>query len=561
MRPTPRQRHLVAVVLFAAVASACTYGAIWDDYLSDEQIHIATAAAKAHQPGEVYPNDLVYGPNLLWRSNSPVFQGLLRLTLVPTDYSDLALPFRVMIAPLVMLYLCGMYALLLRQTGSWSIACFVAILSSMITYALGESYWGLGALSSMTPATLVKAAIPLLVLAYLQNEHRWQLVLVFGFIGLLGNFDIATSMNLTLVLLIVYLGNRRFAPAAWTVAIGCMLASCLGAMPYGAYFLSLKQQLATGQVPGPGTIARAFEMGELSLLYPAVFESLLNWLLVSLVPLILAAGVLMRLERYRVRNLGTWTWFLLGGIFVSLGFHGISQLAAYLAGSPPLVIDFIRASALVMLPVYVLLAQGLTHLFRLVRTHRIWLRLACGVLLVGWMVPSDNFRVARHRVYDYVGSLMPHESKPVRITQLRARRQQLRELSAIARWARMSTSSDSVFVIDEPRLRMESRRGLLACESDLRYIYYLAPHLLADWIALAGRQNELLRPSAPPISLPALRGWKTQLRANGLLAARATWYLVVPIHLAPREDASSPEVPPLGWGEHYRVFRIDRADR
>ena len=96
-----------------------------------------------------------------------------------------------------------MYALLYRQTRSWSLSAFVAVLSSAVTYTLGRSYWGIGSLASITPPTLVLAVVPLIVLSYLRYERQWRVLLVFAFIGVCGNLHLVTAANLTIVLLIV----------------------------------------------------------------------------------------------------------------------------------------------------------------------------------------------------------------------------------------------------------------------------------------------------------------------------------------------------------------------
>ena len=207
--------------------------------LPDSPPPFATAALKEHD-ADLFPHDPVYGPSGKWRINSPIVQGTLKCVLIPAGYDDPLLPFRLMTGVMVMVYFGGMYSLLYRQCRSWSIATFVTVLSSTIVYTLGRSYWGLGPLASMTPPTLVLAITPLILLSYLRYENQWRILLVFAFVGVCGNLHWVTAANLTIALLIVYLGRHRFAPSCWPTAIGCLLCAIIGAMPYTAYYFHLR---------------------------------------------------------------------------------------------------------------------------------------------------------------------------------------------------------------------------------------------------------------------------------------------------------------------------------
>ena len=236
MRPVPRSRHLLAVMVFAAVAAASAYLASMDHRLSSAQVNIATAAVKRHDPA-AFPHDLVFGEGKLWLFHTPAFQSLLELVLVPTGYHNLHLPFRVMAGVVTVLYLCGMYALLFAQCRSWSISAFVAVLSG------GDG--GVGSLESMTPAGLCTAVYPLIVLGVARYSRpargepltgQWRLLLVFAVVGFTGNLHLPTAMNMTLILLIAYMARQSFSPRCLPIAIGCGLASLVAAQPLAGYY-------------------------------------------------------------------------------------------------------------------------------------------------------------------------------------------------------------------------------------------------------------------------------------------------------------------------------------
>ncbi|MFP4053113.1 MAG: hypothetical protein ACLFV7_04530 [Phycisphaerae bacterium] len=557
MRPIPTQRHLIAVMILAAVAAASGALAWADPGLADSQVHVSTTAAKRAHPNSLYVSDLVYGPSELWRLSSPAFQGLLELILAPTGYRDLTLPFRVLAGPAVLFFLCGMYALLYRQTRSWSVSAYVAVLSSMVTYALGRSFWGLGSLASITPSGLVLAFVPWVVLSFLHYNDQWRVVLAFLALGILGNFHLDVAANLSIILAIVYLGQRRFHPRAWPMAAACLGVAALASLPYWAYFLGMYHRLSGGQQPDAELVSRAFELGQLAVLYPWVFDSLLNWLVVAAIPLVASVAVLLRFERFRVRFSGAWAWFIVAGLFVALGLHGLSQLVGVFRHEAPPVIDFVQASALVMLPLYVLLAQCLTHLFRLVRRQRIWLRVVCGVLLVAWVLPADNVQVVRHRMYDALTGHMEESQKPRRVQQIHIQRQQRAERAAMAEWAQNRSHLASVFLFDDAVFRMRSRRSLVAAREDVRYIFYLAPHQLEAWMELESQQQKLLSPPAKMRDLDEIRAWVSHLRQPpSMFADVPEWYVVLTTRVAPESPGGAEEIRDAHWGRHYRLFRL-----
>lgn len=554
MRPIPRTRHLLAVLIFAGASVAAGYMAMLDDRLSKTQIGIASVAAKRYEP-ELFADDPVFGESGRWRFHTPFLQSLLEVILLPTGYQDLTLPFRAMTGVAVMIYLSGMYALLYRQTRSWSLSAFVAVLSSTVTYTLGRSYWGIGSLASITPPTLVLATIPLIVLSYLRYERQWRVLLVFAFIGVCGNLHLVTAVNLTIVLLIVYLARGRFAPSVWPMAIACALCSAVASLPYAAYYLHLRYAMAPSGAIAPASVYEAFRVGNLAILYPDMLKDLLYWLLLVLVLLIPAVAVLSRVERFRVRDLSLWVWFAGGAFFVSLVLHGACQVAGILRKEPPPFIDFARASSLVMLPLYVLFAQALTNLFRLVRVHRGALRCACAVFLAAWMIPSDNLRVARHIGYEVGTIFMEPDRKPPRVQELRAKRRKQMELEAIAHWARSNTDKRAGFLTSEVEFRMMSRRTIVVSSDDVKYYYYVTPWELREWIDRVNRQKAAMRLSGGRVGSREIVRFVEEL-SEGDFKGVTEWYAILPAKNAPQPSAPLHAISPEGWGEHYRLYRV-----
>jgi len=526
--------------------------AFFDDRMSDTQVNIATAAVKRHQT-DLYPNDPVFGHDRRWRFQTPAVQIPLELMLVPTDYKDPVLPFQAMTGLVTMIYLCGMYALLYRQCRSWSVSAYVALLSSRAIDAIGGGLWGIGSLSSITPAGMVIAATPLMVLSYLRYEDQWRVLLVFAFIGLCANIHLVTAINLAIVMLIVFLGRHRFRPSCWPTAIGCAFCVSMAALPYVGYYIHLRYSGAPAAMAEVGQVRQALKLGGMELFYPEMLKSLVYWLLFVLVLLMPAAAVLSRVERFRARDLSCWVWMAIGSLLICLGLHGSSQLAGILSGKSPPISDFAQASSIVMLPLYVLFAQALTNLFRLMRSHKVRLRWVLVAFLAAWMAPSDNFRVVRHVAYDLATSFVDEDKKPLRVQQLHARSERRAELASIASWARSNTPTESVFLIDSAEFRMLSQRSIVAARSDISYFHYVTPWQLGEWRDTVTAQRRALRPPTGRTSdLAILDFVNVHVRDNTKQAER--WYAILRVADAPETPGALVEVTGNGWGSHYRLY-------
>jgi hypothetical protein len=560
MRPVPSTKHVLSVVIFLAFSVGSGYLAWKDHRLSEEQISFATAAVKRHQPN-LMKYDTVYGDvhadGRLRQLHTPVFLSLMELSLIPTNYEDLTLPFRVGVAPFVFLYLCGMYALLWRQTRSSTISAYVAVLSTTVIHTFGNWFWGLGTLASITPQGILVAVSPLLLLSYLQNAHRPQVVVTFGAIGLCANLHLISAMNLALILLAVHLGRNRFSPRALFLGVGCVVFFAVGASPYLLYFILLRRSIAAAAGnPAVSTeaVLYALRISELAVLYPEMLRSLLNWSL-YVTALAVPAGVLLwRIERFRTRNLDLWLWMAGMALFVALGLHGLNQWLGRVGESAPPMIDFVQASTWVMLPLYVIFAQALTHLFRIVRKHRRYLQYAFGLFLLAWMLPSDNLRLVRHEIYDVSTRFFDEADRPMRVQEIDEQEADRAELAALADWAGSQIDVDAVFVTDQSEFRMMARRGVLVCRDDVRLFYYLAPWMLGDWTDLLLRQYQWL---SSPLAPRKLCSAVSSLARTPLYHAVPEWYVLLPADPAATSVAPLREIPSEKWGKYWRVLRVD----
>jgi hypothetical protein len=557
MKHRPRPRHLAAGLILAVVAAASGYQAVFDRQISQTQVHIATSALRGefHQ---LYPVDFVYGQTQLWRLTSPAFLGIMELVLVPTGFDDPTLAFRCFVVGFVMLHLAGMYALTYRQTKLWSVSVLAAVLSAAVTNCLGRWFWGVGSLESITPASACLATVPLVVLTFLEHQRDWRLVLVFLFVGLLGNIHLTTSLNLTLVLVLTYLAQRRFAPWAWPMALACVLAAVVAMLPYAAYFLTLQAQLSQSPETTGQAVREALRTAEIAALYPELLDSLLSWLLRASIVLLPALAVLLHLTRYPVRNRSFWTWLMGISLLVALGFQAAGQLLGLWRGSAPLAINFIQASVLVMFAAHVLLASAATHLLRLVRHHKGLVRAGLAVLALAWLVPSDNLRVAKRGMYDLATSFLDEPEKPLHVQELHFRKRRRNERRDLARWTRDNTPLWTVVLTEDIEFRMRCRRSLLACPEDIRYTRYLGADRLTQWWQRLRTQRELLTGAADPVG-PGRAGnlarWIQGLASQPPYDKVQTWLLLVEAQDAPDLAENFAPITEAGGGEFHLLLR------
>jgi len=559
MRPVSRARHDLAALLFCGVAAVYVYVAWAQDEFTPAQMNAATAALQRRDPS-LFGHDAVFGPDRLGRFETPAFQALLELLLVPTGYEDVTLGFRVLAPLLTLIYLGGMYALLYRQCGSWSIAAFVAILSLRVTAAPGGVQWGVGPAATVTAAGVALALVPALVLLFLRTRTSRRVLLTFLAVGALANVHPSTAANLTLVLLAVYLTWRRFRPAGWAMAIACGLAATAGALLPLGYYVGLRAQLEAGVAATGYAAARdAFAAAGADLLYPSLLAGVFEWLPWAGALLLIAAVVLIRTERFGLRDRGTWLTFLLAALLLGLGVHGGQQAWAKAADVPPPFVELAQAAALAMLPLYVLVAQAVTNLFRLARRRRAVLRGLLAAVMVLWLtVETDSSRYLRHRLYDGATAWMKPEDRPEAVRRHALQRGRWRELRAIGRWMRdpNHTSAHAVVLCTRPEVRTFTRRSLVVSRADLKYIYHLRPGRLDAWVARLRRADQLLSPAGGPVNATALKAWREELRTEPLYDGAGPWYLVLGATAALDPAEGLEEIPGAGWGEHVRLWRL-----
>jgi len=556
MRPSPTAKHLLATLIFVGVSLVCGYMAFYEDYATAEQTRIGTGAVKQGD-GSLFPFDAVYGLSDKWRITGPVVQGMMRLFLAPAGYDDPLLPFRAMTGVAAIVYLLGMYALLYGQTRSWSVSVFVAVMSTAVMEILPLLLWGFGALEATDPAGLCLALLPVIVIGYLRYETSWGVVGVFAVVGLLANVHLATAADIVLVLGGAYLIRGRFSLKTLGMTLLCGLAAVATALPYLTYLFALRASMATGEPSVYRAAREALKIAQIRIFYSEMPKSLLEWRLLAAVAVMGISGllVLIRVERYRVRHSQVWVRMIVMALFVGFGLHGASQLVGKWTNTAPPVLSLVEAIRLVILPLFVLLAQGLTNMFRLVRYRHV-LRWICVAGALVWMLPSPNLRVARHAGLDVAERFVDVRERPANLRRIRDRADKKAELASIARWARRNTSADAVFLTEDLAFRMLSWRSILVSPYDLPSVYLLAPQELGRWLEDVRAQAALFAPPAGRGNAQEIASFVAGLTKRPEYASAGDWYILLDKKVA--FDSLGPLIPVseldrLRWYQLYRV--------
>ena len=565
MKPVPHQRHLPAILIIAVVAGVQTYLACLDNRLAPAQVHAITAV---HASGRgLLQEDPTFGVNGLrpgGRSLSNPFQQFLA-RLVVTDRSAVGphVTFGIAAGMLAMIFMSGMYVLLVRQCHVWSVAVFVAVCSLRVADALGNAYWGVGALATATGEGLFIAATPWLVVGFLRGIDRGQMVLVFGVVGLLGNAYVPGAASLTAVLLSAYLFSRGLTWRRAGLAGLCAALMLVALAPAYWHHVQLVGSLAPDKsTTSPDEAMEALGAGNLRLGYVAMLKALVNLVLQASVLILAMVVTLIHAIRRRVRNQVFWLWALGVSLALAVPVHCLCLAVGGSRSGAPVAIDLIRASSFAMLPLYVFFAEALVALFRTLPGSGRLLRGICAVLLVAWFAGSDNVRIARHEFLDKATMFLDEDNAPQNVRRHNEETLERMELTAMAIWARDKTRLSSVFVIahgDGGVFRMISRRAVPACRDDVPCIYYLAPQRLGQWHQRVQNQAPLLAGKTTGADVrKTIKAWrKAGLFKNAVDKKPIDWYLVrragepVPEGLLEEKPGADRH-----WGKVYRLFKL-----
>ena len=102
---------------------------------------------------------------------------------------------------------------------------------------------------------------------------------------------------------------------------------------------------------------------------------------------------------------------------------------------------------------------------------------------------------------------------------------------------------------------MLSRRSIVASSGDVKYLYYVTPWNLDEWISRVNRQRIGLQ---SPTGSPDDQGIIEFVQELNIAEFKdvTDWYAVVRARHAPAIATALEIIESGGWGKHYHLYRI-----
>jgi len=248
-------------------------------------------------------------------------------------------------------------------------------------------------------------------------------------------------------------------------------------------------------------------------------------------------------------------WMIVSAIVTGFGLQGISQAVAKIFDVPPM-LAFFGALRLVVLPLFVLLSQALTNLFRLAPRQRVlfqWLGVAA---LVAWVGPAENLRMARYAAWHTTTRFLDEANKPRSVLRHQDRAARHAELMAAAEWTRRNAASDAVVVTGNALFRMASRRSITGSADDWPYYYYGAPGELEAWQELIRSQDQAFYEPAAEAGDERIISLVKRLATQPTYQGASEWYLLADNDAEVGTQVGLEAIEASRWGRFYRLYRI-----
>jgi hypothetical protein len=231
--PISRRTLWLVVALFFLFTAYHTFIGYHQANLGNsDQVNIGIMELKLTD-ATLYRRDYAFHNTDLFQFYTPHFISLVSILKKITGSFELGLV--VLMPPIMMVYLSGMFFLVHWFTRSASISFLMAVVSSFPAWTIAVTFWGVTGLETIMPRTLFLMFAPglfLLLIIWLEDKGSWwRLPLLLLGTGLLANVHpvsglVVVQLMLSLILLVRGLSRR-------TVAILALsgLAALLGALP------------------------------------------------------------------------------------------------------------------------------------------------------------------------------------------------------------------------------------------------------------------------------------------------------------------------------------------
>jgi hypothetical protein len=449
-------------------------------------VNIRLYLQKLAEP-ELYPRDYLYASTDPARQYTPSYRYLVSALSHFAGDTGNAL---VLLVPLLaFVYMCSMTLFLRGFTSSLSIAILLAAVSTVPHYSPGGELWGTGGLWAALPRTVFAAVTPLLLMVHLRLRSTARgSALSFALVGLATNLHPITGSILVQILAFerfMAALRRRFPFKGLLAAAACFV---LGAAPFMLGFFGIMSKSSTAGAVDPQAFYAAVWARFSHVLLPANRETL--WAFAeAFLPLVPFAALGLFSKRPKspqhetnIRGIVE----LIGSLLVVvIGGQLVLQWLACSTGWSLMLVDQLRGLRLIYPLVFALAASGLEAIcIRLPR--RLTAPAALGTAL--WLLPvlaMPSFAITRDhfpRPLNYLYWTLTGHGDLVRSDlQTPERRPRNTDIRSAAEWANHNTSPEALFLCEDGRFRLFSRRSAAYAFKDGSSCYYLGKKPFLEW--------------------------------------------------------------------------------
>ncbi len=484
------------------VAAAALVAAIWwaDAALSrpvfdhfgplTDQVTVRVLLQKIDNP-QLYPRDYLFASGDAVRQYTPsyrwILSGLIRIT---GDVGDALV---LLVPVLAFIYILTMTLFLRRFTSSLFLAILLAAVSSVPHYSLGNDVWGIGGLNFALPRTIFASVAPLLLLVHVRFASSTRgAALSLGLAGLAANLHPPTGAVLAQMLLVertIAVLRRQFSFKGVIISAACFV---LGALPFMLNFFSIAgSSPATDISVAPSGFYAAISARFAQCLLPPSLNDFWSFAeaFLPLLPFAFLGALSLRLRPGPNEEIAT-TLRLIGTlILVVIGGQIVLQGLARSVGWSFMVIDQLRGLRLLYPLVFALAAAGLDGISKRM-PRRLWVpaALASALLLVPVISLPSCELTASHLpgpvVFAYL-SLSGQQDRIRQEFQAPPIEPQTLALEAAAKWARENSPPRALFLCNDGRFRLFSRRSVAFAYKDGGNCYYLGKPKFLEWVQRA----------------------------------------------------------------------------
>ena len=110
-----------------------------------------------------------------------------------------------------------------------------------------------------------------------------------------------------------------------------------------------------------------------------------------------------------------------------------------------------------------------------------------------------------------------------------------------------------MFLTDQVEFRLYSRRAILAATEDVRFLYYLTPWRIEEWVRRYAQQQRILSGAADNLEVTI---FFDHLALQNDLVFVSDYYVILDATIAAEKYPALEPVKSDRWGKFWRLYRV-----